>query len=532
MPSVTRNPPEPKIERISNLVHRIQNGDIKIPKFQRGFVWDEGQIIKLLESIYEGYPIGSLLFWLSDKPMRSERDIGGFELPQTPDKYPRNYVLDGQQRLTTIYGVLNWPNSETLHKLNVYFDLDKQKFHHYAGKEEKRHIPLSVLNSTSAFLDFQRKNLSFESDDRDDLIERANVLYETFREYLIPVVTIKEKNVQEVCPIFERINSSGTQLNVFDLMVAATWSDDFDLNDQVSKIRESAKLKDFEDINNTIFLKIMSSIADIGSKEEHVFKLRDMPSEKLIELAKKVQEAVERTVDFLSTDLAVPSDAFLPYQYQMVVFSYFFSKVRNPTNDQLTVLRRYFWQTGFSEHYRGAEEGVLEHDLAEIDRLVKGDNDVFRLPFYITVENLARRQFVKMGAFTKTFAVLLARKNPKNITNGEAIDTEVSLSIFNNKEFHHIFPKEFLKRLGVESAQRNSISNVCMISSSQNKQVLTTPPSNYLAKSAKELDAKAKEVFESNLIPFESNASWRSDKYESFLTQRASLILEEIKSKW
>ena len=71
-----------------------------------------------------------------------------------------------------------------------------------------------------------------------------------------------------------------------------------------------------------------------------------------------------------------------------------------------------------------------------------------------------------------------------------------------------------------------------MISSSQNKQVLTTPPSNYLAKSAKELDAKAKEVFESNLIPFESNASWRSDKYESFLTQRATLILEEIKSKW
>ena len=319
MSSVTRNPPEPKIERITNLVHRIQNGDIKIPKFQRGFVWDEGQIIKLLESIYEGYPIGSLLFWLSDKPMGSERDIGGFELPQTPDKYPRNYVLDGQQRLTTIYGVLNWPYPETLHKLNVYFDLDKQKFHHYAGKEEKRHIPLSVLNSTSAFLDFQRNNLSNESDDKD-VIERANILYETFREYLIPVVTIKEKSVQEVCPIFERINSSGTQLNVFDLMVAATWSDNFDLNDQVSKIRESAKLKDFEDIDNTIFLRIMSSIADIGSKEEHVFKLRDLHSEKLIELGKRVQEAVERTVDFLSTDLAVPSDAFLPYQYQMVVF--------------------------------------------------------------------------------------------------------------------------------------------------------------------------------------------------------------------
>jgi hypothetical protein len=463
--------------------------------------------------------------------MKSERDIGGFELPKTPEKYPRNYVLDGQQRLTTIYGVLNWPDPNALHKLNVCFDLDKLKFHHYAGKEEKRHIPLSVLNSTGAFLDFQRKNLYKEPDEKD-LIEQANILYETFREYLIPVVTIKEKNVQDVCPIFERINSSGTQLNVFDLMVAATWSDDFDLNDQISQLRESAKLKDFEEINNAIFLKIMSSISCMGAKEEQVFKLRDMPSEKLKELTQKVQESVERTIDFLSTDLSVPSDAFLPYQYQMVVFSYFFSKVRNPTGDQLTALRRYFWQTGFSEHYRGAEENVLDHDLAEIDKLVAGDNGVFQLPFYITAESLVRRQFVKRGAFTKTYVVMLATNNPRNITNGEAIDAEVALSTFNNKEFHHIFPKDFLKRLGVEPTQRNSISNVCMLSSSQNKQILATAPSNYLAKSANELKEKAKYVFASNLIPYNDNTSWRSDKYESFLIDRANLILAEIKSKW
>jgi uncharacterized protein with ParB-like and HNH nuclease domain len=101
-----KHAPEPKIERISRLIDRIKAGDIKIPKFQRGFVWTESQVIALLESIYEGYPIGSLLFWLSDVPMKSERDLGGFHLPETPEKYPRNYVLDGQQRLTTIYGVL------------------------------------------------------------------------------------------------------------------------------------------------------------------------------------------------------------------------------------------------------------------------------------------------------------------------------------------------------------------------------------------------------------------------------------------
>jgi len=100
--------------------------------------------------------------------------------------------------------------------------------------------------------------------DERDLISKANILYETFREYLIPVVTIKENTVEEVCPIFERINSSGVHLDVFDLMVAATWTDDFDLNDEVLDIRESAKLKDFENLENTIYLKIMAAIQGFG----------------------------------------------------------------------------------------------------------------------------------------------------------------------------------------------------------------------------------------------------------------------------
>jgi len=74
-----RNPPEPKIERIANLINRIESGDIKIPKFQRGFVWQEEQILKLLESIYQEYPIGSLLFWLSEQLRKSERNVRGLE---------------------------------------------------------------------------------------------------------------------------------------------------------------------------------------------------------------------------------------------------------------------------------------------------------------------------------------------------------------------------------------------------------------------------------------------------------------------
>jgi len=525
-----KNPPEPKIERIAGLVTRIKSGDIKIPKFQRGFVWYESQIIDLLESIYEGYPIGSLLFWLSETPMKSERDMGGFELPETPEKYPRNYVLDGQQRLTTIYGVLNWPDRDKLHKLNVRFDLDNLSFQHFAGEHNDRHVPMNILFNTSEFIEFQKKLSEFT--DGKELIDRANVLYETFREYLIPVVTIQEKSVEDVCPIFERINSTGTQLNQFDLMVAATWSNAFDLNDQVAEIRDSAKLKDFENIDNTIYLKMMSSIHGFGSKRTGVFKLRSLSPEVLITLAKTVQNSAERAIDFLSTDISVPSDAFLPYENLLVVYAYFFSKVKTPTHDQLNALRKWFWQCGFSEHFRGATEGFLEQDLASVDCLIEGDLNALKLPFNLEKSDLLRRQFWKNSAFSKTFAVMLARKNPRNLTNGEMIDTEKALSVFNEKEFHHIFPKDFLKGLGIEIPKRNNICNVCFLSSLQNKRIGNAPPSSYLNESLRDLKEEGEDVLASNLIPFGDGAPWAKDDYGSFLEVRAAMILEEIRNNW
>jgi hypothetical protein len=525
-----KNPPEPKIERISALISKIQAGDIKIPKFQRGFVWDEEDIIKLLESIYEGYPIASLLFWLSDKPMKSERSLGGFELPPTPEKYPRNYVLDGQQRLTTIYGVLNWPDPKKLNKLNVYFDLENQRFHHYSGEDNVRHIPMNILFNTSAFFEFHKKWSGLL--DEKELISNAYILLEIFREYLMPVVTIKEKTVEDVCPIFERINSSGVHLDVFDLMVAATWTDNFDLNDKVVEIRESTKLKDFERLDNTTYLKIMSVIHGFGSKRDNILKLRELSPERLIELAKIVQESVEKAVDFLSTDLAVPSDAFLPYENQLVVFSYFFSRIRSPSSAQLEVLRKWFWQSGFSEHYRGAAEGILEQDINAADQLIEGDLEALKLPFGIYKKDLLTRQFAIQGSFSKTFAVMLARKNPMNITNGSAIDTQNSLSVYNSKEFHHIFPADFLKDLRVDKVKRNNLCNICMLSASQNKYISKKAPSLYLNECANTLGEKAEGIFNSNVIPFGSDAPWVNDDYDGFLEIRADLIIEEIKRLW
>lgn len=387
-------------------------------------------------------------------------------------------------------------------------------------------MPMCILFNTTEFLEFRTKLSQYRN--VKELQTEADTLYEVFHEYLIPVVTIKEKTVEDVCPIFERINSTGTKLSIFDLMVAATWSEEFDLNDMVDDLRDTATLKSFENLDNSVFLKFMSAIRGYGSKRDGVFKLRSLKSADLVLLCEEVRAAVEHAIDFLSTDLHVPSDAFLPYENQLVVIAYFFSKVKKPTPQQLSVLRQWFWQAGFSERYRGAVEGILEQDLSAVDALVKGKYESAHMKVSLVTNDIKKRQFWKNSAFSKTYVVMLANEQPRNLTDGQAIDTKAALSFFNEKEIHHIFPKDFLKRVGVSKDKRNAIANICMLSSWQNKNVSDRPPSDYLQESYKHLGNEGDAVFSSNLLSSASASGWCNDDYDLFLEERTKTILSRV----
>lgn len=130
---------ESKQKRIRYLVNKIWDGNIKIPNFQRSFVWKTGQIIKLLYSVYNDYPIGSILLWETKEKLRALRNVGGIHLPDPRADYPVNYVLDGQQRLSSLFGVIHHgadeieiaPSDigiERYDKFNIYFDIDNEVF--------------------------------------------------------------------------------------------------------------------------------------------------------------------------------------------------------------------------------------------------------------------------------------------------------------------------------------------------------------------------------------------------------------------
>ena len=92
-------------QTIEKLIHKIEEGEIKIPAFQRGWVWEQFQVIDLLDSVYRDYPMGSLLFWNSRHQLNSVRNVAGIKLPNRDINYPVSYVLDGQQRISSLYAV-------------------------------------------------------------------------------------------------------------------------------------------------------------------------------------------------------------------------------------------------------------------------------------------------------------------------------------------------------------------------------------------------------------------------------------------
>ncbi len=179
------------------MIAGIRKGEIKIPKFQRKFVWKDGQALDLLDSIANNYPVGSLLLWRTKDRLLTERNIGEFSLPSTDDMEPTDYVLDGQQRLTVIYACLGAAEKDP--GFSVIYDLEEEKFLRTPDALKITHFPLRKMFNTTQLLNFRAAIQT--SPERDELQRRLDALIGTFSDYRIPVVTLKDLSVEEVCPI-------------------------------------------------------------------------------------------------------------------------------------------------------------------------------------------------------------------------------------------------------------------------------------------------------------------------------------------
>lgn len=505
----------------SSLIEDIKQGRIKIPKFQRPYVWENEQALKLLDSVANSYPIGSLLIWRTGTKLDTERMFGGFVLPETDDMTPTDYVLDGQQRLTVIYSCFGASPADP--GFAASYDLEKEEFLPQSTVVPGLAMfPLRKLYDTTALLDFRTALQAHQN--KDVLQARLDLLIRAITTYKLPNVVLKDLAVEEVCPIFERINSSGTKLSTYDLMVAATWSNGFDLDDQVEEIAQALTPKGFGDIDKTTVLKCMSAVQLGSIKESSLRGLRDLNDAELAALTAKTKAALLRAVDLLSTQFRVHSWDFLSYQAIVIVICFIFSRTATLNAAETTRLKKWFWRASFSERYKVGGETFVSNDLPRVLDFVADGNgtevDFGRPPTLAEWKDIS---FRSNASRSRAFLLTLALAGPKNLVSGADIDVAKALSAFNRKEYHHVYPRAFLKRTGAV-LEDNLLANICMLSAEANKVISDRDPVEYLPQLTADHGANADAVFASNLLPIPSGFDYATANYAAFIEARAVVI--------
>lgn len=508
---------------IKDLIGDIRKGEIKIPQFQRKFVWKEEQALNLLDSISNSYPVGSILLWRTPTKLAIERNIGDFKLPKTDDLSPTNYVLDGQQRITVVYSCLGAPPEES--GFAAGFDLDEEEFVQLPVEGESRVFPMRWVFDTTRLLNFRTGLQALPK--AAQYQQRLDSIIAAFTSYRLPVVILKELAVEEVCPIFERINSAGTKLSMFDLMVAATWSPRFDLNDLAERLAESLETKGFDSIEPNTILKCLSSVKFKSLKRDQLLALRNVPESEMDSLVEQTQHALLRAVDLLSTEFKVYSWDFLPYEAVLIILCFVCSRLRQFESKQMERIRRWFWRSAFSERYRVGGEGFVTRDFDAVLKFVNegAATDDFGLP--LSSNHVIQTTFRTNNSRSRAFILALAAAKPRNLTNGAAIDVADALSIFNKKQFHHIYPRGYLKEEG-EKGEPNSLANICMLAASENNLISDSDPHKYIPKllSARPSDGEA--VLASNFLPKAAEFKYESATFGDFLDARAQLLARFI----
>lgn len=310
-------PPNPIVEHLPTIFRRIRSGEYRVPPFQRDFVWEEKQILELLESVYRGFPIGSILLWRVDKPVFKSVKESAIGFPSTDERYPASFVLDGVQRLSSLYGIFNRDEVDTDKRFDVYFDLEAEIFLNGRDKGRVNHaIPLSTIFHPRAFLDQQRHLASLSNS--DFLLERAISLLAVFQEYMVPVVSIAERSPTEVVSIFQRINSTGVRLGVVDFMRALTWSDEFDLTTELDRLRSTFEERGFTFDDETL-LKALGTILDLRPLPDVLLHLRGVSSRSLHNAIRKLEKNLTQVSRFVASELGMANADALPYEAQWLL---------------------------------------------------------------------------------------------------------------------------------------------------------------------------------------------------------------------
>lgn len=510
---------------IRKILERVQDGTLRVPAFQRGFVWDSERVAYLMDSIYKGYPFGALILWRTKEKLTHERQLGPFQLPDAEPDYPIDYVLDGQQRLTSIFGVFQTElvPTEDAPWTKIYFDLraedDLQESQFLALEddevEQARHFPIGTFFDVTSY----RKATENLPEGDAKVIDQVQA---TFKEADIPTQEVATEDKSKVAIVFERVNRLGMELDTFQLLSAWTWSEDFDLQERIKGLADEVAPHGFGDIAEDTNL-ILRCCAAVVAKDASPAALMGLKGAEVRSRFDEIENGVKGAIDFLRKNLEVRNLANLPYAAQLVPLAVFFAVPYGKSfalqDVQRRALEEWFWRSSFSRRFSAGVLRNLKRDIQEAEKLRKQKaSQLSSIAAIIDSEYFTDQVFTIGTVHTRTTVLLLANKGPRSFVSGAKVDLDHVLQSYNREEFHHLMPRSFLKSQGRNSSQISRLANFAIISAADNKVLGGSAPSLYRAKMPQ---MTIDEILESAACPH----SLFDDDYDAFLAARADRLV-------
>lgn len=424
---------EPRTPRLHALLSEIRRGQIRVPRFQRPFVWTEEQRLNLVESIYLGYPIGSILVWRTQKQRVATYDrLGPMRLPaeDESDKVAiRQYLLDGHQRMSTLFAALGPGISEQdeepilelvcaepddedeRDRWPLYFDLENQKFYaHRKAKVPSTWVRLDILYDSYALGEY--KDALRQAKMPREMLNRVQRLADIFRDYTIPVVPIATDDLEQVTISFKRVNSGGTKMSEVHMVNALTWQPAFDLHKRLEKVAESLTGCGWDEFDPQLLLNICKVRLEHDIYKADIEKLakqlREKPS-----LLDEARDAVAAAADILANTVQIMGSRAIPYGYQMVLLAdLMWRRPLGLTSQQQSSLARWVWITSLSEHMSGMTNSRFERIRHHLWQVVEENADP-RPPDAVLITD-SSRVFNWQGARSRAHALLLAAQQPRD----------------------------------------------------------------------------------------------------------------------
>lgn len=559
---------------VADILKAIDQGVNQLPDFQRGWVWDDDRIRALIASISNTYPVGALMFleYGGDTIRFKFRPFTG----AIADCKPEILVLDGQQRLTSIYAamfckgavptktdknkeinrfyyldiekclssatdrmdaVLSLPEDKTIREnfgRSIVLDISTKE------KEFEQHcFPLNIVYdsiASGAWMDDYREYHNYDKDILQQLrLFNAEILT-PIQSYKVPVITLDKNTPKEaVCQVFENVNTGGVSLTVFELVTATFAAENFELRKdwEARHERLTQKAELLSEITSTDFLTAITLLSRYfirkAGGEAVSCKKKDVLAISLSDY-QKYSDALTagfiKAANFLK-EQRIFTARDLPYTTQLIPLSVLFTILDSRAQDSTVKnkISRWFWCGVFGEMYGGANETRYANDVTGVVEWVDGglEPDTVTRAYFQPTRLLSLQS--RLSAAYKGVMALVLKAGAVDFISG----SDMGFTNFTEQavDIHHIFPKDYCENK-YKREQWNSIVNKTPLTARTNRTIGGSAPSNYLKKIENEDHVTAIELnrfIESHMIDV---AALRADNFEVYFINRSRAMLSLI----